>query len=210
MTASRNRSAITTAALGLAAAAAAQVSAPAPAYAADGGDADVETERGAESENDPELSEIDGQLVPVGQHHEYILDHPEWNVASNPLGWIFGIYGLSVSYAPSERVTVRADANVFRVIDDGMRGFEVNAGAPIYFRRAFHGFFVEPGVMARHRTDRDDRSPLGVQVHVGWQWIWDSGLNVAAAVGAGRDFSSDDRYDAPVFPNGYFRLGYAF
>jgi hypothetical protein len=48
----------------------------------------------------------------------------------------------------------------------------------------------------------------------GWHWTWDSGFNVAAAIGAGRNLNTDasefDSDDEELFFNGYFRVGYAF
>ena len=56
---------------------------------------------------------------------------------------------------------------------------------------------------------------VGPQVLAGWHWTWDSGFNVAIAVGAGRNLvTKKDRYgystSESVFPNGYLRFGYAF
>jgi hypothetical protein len=58
-------------------------------------------------------------------------------------------------------------------------------------------------------------STVGPQILVGWHRTWDSGFNIAAAVGAGRDLDREDEvdgysHDEPLFFNGYFRVGYAF
>jgi hypothetical protein len=113
-------------------------------------------------------------------------------------------------------------------------GYQVAASAPIYFRRTFSGPFLEPGVIARSTLRRVyyDLAPCdtstgtggcydnsgqprdnwaGIEMLFGWQWTFDSGLNVAMAFGVvkhlatNRTGSSDDA-DA----NGYFRVGYAF
>jgi len=45
----------------------------------------------------------------------------------------------------------------------------------------------------------------------GWHWSFDSGLNVAAALGAARNLqTSDMSYGEKVTPAGYFRVGYEF
>ena len=55
---------------------------------------------------------------------------------------------------------------------------------------------------------------MGPQVLVGWHWSWDSGLNVAAAFGAGRNIAAEDNsedFDSDeIFANGYLRFGYQF
>jgi hypothetical protein len=102
-------------------------------------------------------------------------------------------------------------------------GYELGVGVPIYFRRTYQGVFLEPGIILRRSwSDYDDYddSPdteAGPQILVGWHWTWDSGLNVAAAIGAGRDIAgcqSECEYyeenDEEPFVNGYLRFGYAF
>jgi hypothetical protein len=51
----------------------------------------------------------------------------------------------------------------------------------------------------------------GIEMLFGWQWTFDSGLNVAMAFGVAKHLASNhmgssDGADA----NGYFRVGYAF
>ena len=104
----------------------------------------------------------------------------------------------------------------------------IAASAPIYFRRTFSGPFLEPGVIARSSRDRvyydgacaydtpcsspdNSHSWAGIEMLFGWQWTFDSGLNVAMAFGVAKhlatnQMSSSDDADA----NGYFRVGYAF
>jgi len=93
-------------------------------------------------------------------------------------------------------------------------GYELGLGVPIYLRRTYSGPFLEPGVIVRQISYSHDSSTVyGPQVLIGWQWMFDSGLNVAVAVGAGRDWSThqvDDYSDEKVFANGYLRFGYAF
>ena len=44
----------------------------------------------------------------------------------------------------------------------------------------------------------------------GWHWTFDSGLNIAMALGAARNLGGDKMSSTEVQPAGYFRVGYAF
>ena len=50
---------------------------------------------------------------------------------------------------------------------------------------------------------------VGPEVLFGWHWSFDSGLNVAAALGVARDLSGDANGSSDPEPVGYFRIGYA-
>jgi hypothetical protein len=192
---------------------------PAPAAAAP-----AQTESLDSAAKDPNVSTIHGQLVPVGDKNQYTVDFKRWNVSTNPLGLVFGDYGLSISYGVSQNVALRADVNYYNSIGNGkdelhQEGYELGLGAPIYLRRTYQGFFVEPGVIVRKTTttfegEKADITELGPQVLLGWHWTWDSGFNVAFALGAGRNFSSDKDAEGnehnEVFGNAYLRVGYAF
>src|SRR6188508_1990029 len=56
-----------------------------------------------------DVSHINGQLVKVGEHNEYYYTFRRTNLSANPLGWVFGIYGASVSYGFSKNVAIRGD-----------------------------------------------------------------------------------------------------
>jgi hypothetical protein len=159
-----------------------------------------------------DVSHINGQLVKVGEHNEYYYTFRRTNLSANPLGWIFGIYGASVSYGFSRNVAIRGDVNYFAPSDTDVRGSEIGVGLPIYLRRTYQGPFLEPGFIVRTfgDGDGDTESQLGPQVLLGWHWSWDSGLNLAMAFGAGRDWSTEEEYESKIFPNGYLRFGYAF
>jgi opacity protein-like surface antigen len=164
-----------------------------------------------ESPAQTDVSQINGQLVPVGDHNQYRLSFPRWNLSVNPVGWVLGLYGARGSYALHQNVAVAVDVNYFNAVDGDDHGFEGSLGVPIYFRRAYQGAFLEPGVMFRRVKDAAmaAENEVGPQVLVGWHWMWDSGLNVSAALGAGRNFGSNSD-DNPLFVNGYLRFGYAF
>ena len=140
------------------------------------------------------------------------------NISVNPLGWLFGLYGVSVEKRLAHNVAVRGDVNVYSI--DGNTGYEVGASLPIYFKRVFSGPFIEPGVIARNFGSNDsDLNLTGPEMLFGWQWIFDSGLNVAMAFGAAKNIDTGgqtcDEYgycNSPesIQPAGYFRVGYAW
>jgi hypothetical protein len=156
------------------------------------------------------------------------------SVATNPIGWIAGFYGVSVSHALSDNIAIRGDVNYINPIEDeSTELWEVGVGMPLYLKRTFQGPFLEPGVIVRssreteydgyvdsagnwHERNREyTETTAGPQVLFGWHWTWDSGFNLAMAAGAGRNItesSNEDSYDGDeeLFVNGYFRVGYAF
>ncbi len=173
------------------------------------------------------VNHINGQLVPVGQENDYLKKYKRWNVSTNPLGWIWGSYGVSVSYGLNQNIAIRGDVNYYsppgQNSDYKVSGVEVGVGLPIYFRRTYQGLFLEPGIISRtfkdsyscdgcSSTGETTNTTFGPQVLVGWHWTWSSGLNFAIAAGAGRNWSAKDtEYGSDeVFPNGYMRFGYAF
>ena len=180
-----------------------------------------------------DVSHINGTLVKVGEKSEYLTRYRKTNISSNPIGWMVGIYGLSVSHAVHANVAIRADANIISI--GNTDGYEAGVTAPIYFKRVYQGPFLEPGLIVRGQRNRygayDAASPcapnydcgsasgdstevmVGPQVLFGWHRSFDSGLNVAAAVGVARNLSSDAMSyngEPDVQPVGYVRVGYAF
>lgn len=156
------------------------------------------------------VSHINGTPVPVGTRGDYLYRFRRTNFSVNPVGWTLGFYGASLSYAFHENLAIKGDVSVFSNDGDGFT--EISVTAPLYLRRAYQGPFVEAGLMIRDWDDGD--SDRGPQVLIGWHWTFDSGFNMAMAVGGGRDFSKEglDGYDdeEEEFFNGYFRIGYAF
>jgi hypothetical protein len=164
------------------------------------------------------VSHVNGHPVPVGERGNYLYKWKKTNVATNPIGWIFGIYGVSVSQAVSDNIAIRGDANI--VSFESTSGYEFGASVPIYFKRVFQGPFIEPGLLIRGSHDSyddeycdydcmDDNTFVGPEVMFGWHWTFDSGLNAAIAVGAARDLDKKE-YGDSIQPAGYFRVGYAF
>jgi hypothetical protein len=164
-----------------------------------------------------DVSQIDGQLVAVGDHHRYRHAYRRYNVSSNALGAIMGIYEASFSYAVHPNLALRIDASYFDPIGGDLSGVRLGAGVPIYFRKAYSGLFLEPGFSAgRLQAEHGDARAtiVGPQMLVGYHWSWDSGLNMALAGGLGRNWSDsdDEAFDSELelYPAGYWRFGYAF
>jgi len=172
------------------------------------------------------VSHINGQLVPVGQRNDYLYRFRKTNIATNPIGMMFGYYGISVSTALTQNVALRFDASAWSTDHGSRSGYEVGVTAPIYFRRTYSGPYFEPGLLIHGDSTSYDTSYdcvdcstssgnhwVGPQMLFGWAWMFDSGLNVSAAFGAAKRMSTSsmDSYssDEPA-PVGYFRLGYAF
>ena len=176
-----------------------------------------------QNENWGDVSHINGQVVPVGERGNYLVT--KWkktNIATNPIGWMVGFYGLSISHAVHNNVAIRGDVNLINIDDGNTKGYEIGASLPIYFKRVFSGPFMEPGIIVRDFDDDDsfcdfdcgNRASVGPSVVFGWHWTFDSGLNVAAAFGIMRNINNDrmNEFDGgeQIEPSGYFRVGYAF
>ena len=78
-------------------------------------------------QNEPwsEVSHINGTLVKVGEKSDYVLRYRKTNISTNPIGWMFGFYGISVSHAVSQHVAIKGDANIMSF--EGSDGYEVGA-----------------------------------------------------------------------------------
>jgi hypothetical protein len=173
-----------------------------------------------------DVNHINGQLVKVGEENDYLKKFKRWNVSANPIGWVLGFYGVSVSYGINNQMAIRGDVNFMKPVDEeDTTGVELGVGLPIYFRRTYQGLFLEPGLITRTTSSpeycyecasADDQmvtsTTFGPQVLVGWHWTWSSGLNFAIAGGVGRNWATkrSEYADDELFGNGYLRFGYAF
>lgn len=185
----------------------------------------------APPQNEPweNVSHINGQIVEVGDRGKYLKKTFKTNIATNPIGWLAGFYGLSLSHAVHPNVAIRGDANLFHdLFGEGTNGYEFGASLPIYFKRVFHGPFIEAGLVVRHTEETYDDyyysdssytegdTLVGPQVLFGWQWTFDSGLNATWAFGMAKNLGTRemDEYgysdDPDLEPTGYFRVGYAW
>ena len=104
------------------------------------------------NENWNNVSHINGHPVPVGERGDFLYNYKKMNISSNPIGWMFGFYGLSVSHAVSPNIAIRADGNYFDIDDES--GYEIGLTVPIYFKRVYQGPFIEGGLMVRTARPR--------------------------------------------------------
>jgi len=172
------------------------------------------------------VSHINGAVVPVGERGAYLKRFRKANISANPIAWMFGFYSVSGSYAVSENIVIRGDVSFGHQLEGG-DGVELGASLPIYFRRAYSGPFIEPGLVVRNvqedtynydytsgnsTTMSTNNSQTLVEMMVGWHWSFDSGLNMAMAFGASRELSNSNGQAASDNPHpaGYFRIGYEF
>jgi hypothetical protein len=198
------------------------------AFAQPGADAPAAPPPQTEDWND--VSHINGQLVKVGDRHEYLKADPKkLNLSTNPIGFLVGFYGFSVQGKVSEHVTLRGNIEFFDYEFLGRTtGHELAISAPIYLRRAFSGPFIEPGFIYQETQvtpwnlfGDGDLTPVpythaGPSVVFGWHWMFDSGLNIAVAVGGTRNLDRKPMTETGTYesdvpqPTGYLRVGYAF
>ncbi len=174
-----------------------------------------------------EVSHLNGQLVKVGERDEYRVNNPKrFNFSTNPIGWLVGFYGVSVAAAVTDNIVLRGNVELFDYDLFGhTTGHELAISAPLYLRRAFSGPFLEPGFVYQATMDTPwdlfddgDMTPVahtyaGPEVLFGWHWTFDSGFNIAAALGVTRNLhhtSTDESSSDEPMPTGYLRVGMAF
>ncbi len=179
------------------------------------------------TDNWGDVSHINGELVKVGERNEYLVKNPKrFNISTNPIGWLVGFYGLSVAGAVTDHVVLRGNVEYFDYEFLGhTTGHELALSAPIYLRRAFSGPFIEPGFIYQETMvtgwdlfgDGEEmptaHTYAGPEMLFGWHWTFDSGFNIAAALGVTRnmhDEDTDDVEDDGPMPTGYLRVGMAF
>src|SRR5207237_9048626 len=97
-----------------------------------------------------------GHVERGGECVNYVYQDFDTSVSTNPIGLLFGFYGVSVTHAVSPNIAIRADVNVLDF--DYQSGYEVGASVPIYFKRVFHGPFLEAGIISREVHDKHDPS----------------------------------------------------
>jgi len=169
------------------------------------------------------VSHINGQLVKIGERHEYLVKFRKTNISANPFGPFFGLYDVSAAYGMSQNVAIAGSIGGYSKPNSSSTMFQFTASAPIYLRRTFDGPFLEPGIIYRSTSSGSDgymssRTWAGPELLFGWHWNFDSGLNISWAVGvakhmsdndtdsSGYDYNESDKTDV----NGYFRFGYNF
>lgn len=143
-------------------------------------------------------------------------------ISTDPVGLVTGTYTLSIAQVLGAHTAVRVNAessDVHGVPDS--QTWRASISAPIYLDRALHGPFIEPGVVVAHRLTAigltqagelyltRDRM-VGPQIFVGWQWMLRSGLHIAGAIGASRNWSTSGSTISVPVRESYLRVGYAF
>lgn len=169
------------------------------------------------------VSHINGVPVKVGERNDYLYKFKKTNIAGNPFGLFFGYYDISVSHAVSNNLALSAAVSGWSFDGGDDQGFQFTASAPLYFRRAFSGPFLEGGLILRTTDDEEyyydcfdcststmGDSWVGPELLFGWHWSFDSGLNIAMAAGVAKRTNNDNDYSDGTEANGYFRVGYAF
>jgi hypothetical protein len=172
------------------------------------------------------VSHINGQLVKIGERHEYLVKFRRTNISANPFGPFFGLYDAAVSYGVNQNLAISGSLGGYsKSSGSDTTMFQFTASAPIYLRRTFDGPFLEPGIIYRTTTNNysydgtmSSRTWAGPELLFGWHWNFDSGLNISWAAGVakhmsdsdtstnGYDYNESDKTDF----NGYFRFGYNF
>lgn len=166
------------------------------------------------------VSHINGVPVKVGERGDYLYKFRRFNISTDPLAWMVGMYQLSASYAITDNIVIRGDVDFGRTLQSD-KGTELGVSMPIYLRRAYSGPFIEPGLVVRNDQQEyyaydSGTSTMSTDTHVlaemmiGWHWSFDSGLNLAVATGLARPLDSQSDNDDDVSFAGYFRVGYSF
>jgi hypothetical protein len=163
------------------------------------------------------VSHINGQIVKIGERTDYLVKGKSTNLSTNPFGLLFNYFDISGAHALTQNVVLSGSLTMW---NNNMQG---SITLPLYFRRAFSGPFLEPGLLMRSTSNTDSYacsgcangsstdSWSGPEILFGWHWTYDSGLNVAMAFGGARRLGSNpDGSSNQAEVNGYFRVGYAF
>lgn len=171
-----------------------------------------------------DVSHINGTVVPVGEHNNYLNTYKKVNISGDPIAMMFGYFQFAGSYAVSQNVALQLQVSAWSMSHGDDTGTEFALSAPIFLKRVYSGPFIEPGIIVHNDNNYDSydcydctysstmtRTWVGPEMLVGYSWLFDSGLNMTAAVGASKKMSDNtgSSSDDPDFA-GYFRVGYAF
>ncbi len=170
------------------------------------------------------VSHINGVPVKVGERNDYLVKFKKTNISGNPFGLFFGYYDIAASHAVGNNLALSVAVSGWSFDGGDDQGFQLTASAPLYFRRAFSGPFLEGGLILRTTNDQYyadcydcsassssmSTSWAGPELLFGWHWTFDSGLNIAFAGGIAKRMNNANDYGENIEGNGYFRVGYAF
>ena len=171
------------------------------------------------------VSHINGHPVPVGDRNQYLYSYKKTDIMVDPFSPFLGYYDAAISHGLNQNLAISVGVSGWNTSNE--TGLQITASAPIYFRRTFSGPYLEPGLIFRTTTSKDEvdyavcagctvmpssssgDSWAGPELLFGWHWTFDSGLNIALASGLAKRMDHDTYADG-VEVNGYFRAGYAF
>ncbi|MBA3454420.1 MAG: hypothetical protein H0T42_15115 [Deltaproteobacteria bacterium] len=161
---------------------------------------------------------------------------PRTTISTDPIGIVSGTYALSITHKIAKRVALRADGSLAADVGQMSGPQQVGIGAQVFLHSAGRGAYLEGGLVARHEQTwaagvgylGSDQMTSGLggslgwypgtthvvtfgpAVHVGWQHAFDSGMMIAAAIGATRTWASDPAGIQRVASTSYLRVGYAW
>lgn len=162
---------------------------------------------------------------PLSAQSQASQDYKQWNISTNPFSYFFGSFPVSAAYAFTKHVAVRVSPSFryFYFTDPSIWGLGGQVGVPVYFDRAYRGFFLEPGASISYIKQNSGggvSSSSGVlggpELLAGYSWLWDSGFNIDAGLGLGYYWASFDLEGDNtgvvdgILPTGRLGFGYSF
>lgn len=172
----------------------------------------------AQQPADPNVSTLQGQLVPVGEKNKYLLDYKVWNVWTNPFGFFFGSFPVGVSYAVNRNLKLNVEPyGIYTYLSDTpIGGLGITLSASAFFKKVYDGFYLEPGyrfLWLNQSSTNTSGVVNALQLIGGWGWVWDAGFNINLGFGLGyyfgKGFVDNDGFDG-VAPAGNLQFGYTF
>lgn len=150
-----------------------------------------------------------------------------YELAVDPVSWLNHQYAASAATAISTHVALRTDVGADASQASGPNtAYQAGTSAQLFLERAFHGAFVEPGVVWHSAPAgvgclgglQDTVCPMtrtrwtSAAVLVGWQWTSDAHFTLAAAVGYSRPIAGEPSpyYGDRPQVEWYLRAGYAW
>jgi hypothetical protein len=131
------------------------------------------------------------------------------NLQLSPIGVIFGFYSIAAERALSSNIALALELDAANTGGGAGTATQAILSLPLYIKRTFSGPFIEPGVLV-HSTSYEP-AYAGIELLIGWTYLFDSGVNISGAIGISRRIDGDGELVVDALdPSGYFRVGYAF
>ncbi|MCB0688022.1 MAG: DUF3575 domain-containing protein [Saprospiraceae bacterium] len=144
-------------------------------------------------------------------------------VKFGPFGFIFGNYNARYEMGLNETSSLQFGANAYsyKLFDEKVSGFGLDAGYRYYFKEAIKGPYITPVINfdANKTTllgQDGNFTLLGASALVGWQWVTGGGFLVDFGLGYGfaSEISKDDVLEGEDYARSgariQFTLGYAW